>query len=200
MVRVPLVGLGPVARRDEDGELAQPRGQRALEAQVVAHRARAAHHFRTPEERHEWAGDVGVARGGKFLDRLTLSVGQPIGGNGRHPILCVYRHGGSKQEGDNEDRCPGRGAYAHGDILPKYFSRCHSMGRWRSKTKGDGQPTVASWIRPSVNPADYFRCLLTSLVIANMLTWLLPPNTALSASSALIMRLFFLSCRPFFLM
>src|SRR4051794_20842443 len=46
----------------------------------------------------------------------------------------------------------------------------------------------------------YFRCLLTNLVISNMLTCALPPNTALSASSALIMRLFFLSCRPFFLM
>src|SRR5258708_2514414 len=33
-----------------------------------------------------------------------------------------------------------------------------------------------------------------------MLTVALPPNTAFSASSALIMRLFFLSCRPFFLM
>src|SRR5437762_12456512 len=48
--------------------------------------------------------------------------------------------------------------------------------------------------------ALYFRCLLTSLVISNMLTVALPPNTALSGSSALIMRLFFLSCRPFFLM
>src|SRR5580765_505306 len=46
----------------------------------------------------------------------------------------------------------------------------------------------------------YLRCLLTSLVISNMLTVALPPKTALSASSALIMRLFFLSCRPFFLM
>src|SRR5450759_1041637 len=47
---------------------------------------------------------------------------------------------------------------------------------------------------------SYLRCLLTSLVISNMSTVALPPNTALSASSALIMRLFFLSCRPFFLM
>ena len=47
---------------------------------------------------------------------------------------------------------------------------------------------------------DYFRCLLTSLVISNMLTVALPPKTGFSAASALIMRLFFASCRPFFLM
>ena len=46
---------------------------------------------------------------------------------------------------------------------------------------------------------NYFRCLLTSLVISNMLTVDLPPNTAFSAASALIMRLFFWSCSPFFL-
>src|SRR6185436_2149813 len=46
----------------------------------------------------------------------------------------------------------------------------------------------------------YFRCLLTSFVISNMLTVALPANTGFSASSALIIRLFFLSCRPFFLM
>src|SRR5216683_2251592 len=46
----------------------------------------------------------------------------------------------------------------------------------------------------------YLRCLLTSFVISNMLTVALPPNTGLSISSALIIRLFFLSCRPFFLM
>ncbi len=45
-----------------------------------------------------------------------------------------------------------------------------------------------------------FRCLFTSFVISNMFTWPLPPNTGFSVSSALIMRLFFLSCRPFFLM
>jgi len=46
----------------------------------------------------------------------------------------------------------------------------------------------------------YFRCLLTSLVISNMFTAPLPPNTVLSGGSALIMRLFLASCRPFFLM
>src|SRR5260370_37513277 len=48
--------------------------------------------------------------------------------------------------------------------------------------------------------ACYFRCLLTSFVISNMLTVDLPPNTGFSMSSDLIIRLFFLSCRPFFFM
>ena len=43
------------------------------------------------------------------------------------------------------------------------------------------------------------RCLLTSLVISNMETCFLP-NSFISLSSALIMRRFALSCRPFFLM
>src|SRR5258705_2674825 len=41
----------------------------------------------------------------------------------------------------------------------------------------------------------YLRCLLTSLVISNIETWDLPPNTGLSLSSALMLRRFFLSCR-----
>ena len=45
---------------------------------------------------------------------------------------------------------------------------------------------------------SYFRCLLTSFVISNMLTVDLPPKTVFRLLSALIIRLFFLSCRPFF--
>ena len=41
------------------------------------------------------------------------------------------------------------------------------------------------------SPDSYLRCLPTSLVISNMLTTDLPPKTAFSLSSALIMRLFF---------
>src|SRR3954453_16286394 len=48
--------------------------------------------------------------------------------------------------------------------------------------------------------ATYFRCRLTSLVMSNMLTDVLPPNTCFRLSSALIIRLFFLSWSPFFLM
>jgi hypothetical protein len=47
---------------------------------------------------------------------------------------------------------------------------------------------------------SYLMCPETSLVISNMLTWLLPLKTGLSESSALIMVLFFLSWHPFFLM
>ena len=46
----------------------------------------------------------------------------------------------------------------------------------------------------------YFKCLLTALVIWNMSTCFLPPKTAFSLSSALIIRLFFWSCSLFFLM
>src|SRR5207249_2222341 len=45
----------------------------------------------------------------------------------------------------------------------------------------------------------YRRCFETSLVISNILTWLLPLNTGLSESSALIMVRFFLSWQPCFL-
>ena len=46
----------------------------------------------------------------------------------------------------------------------------------------------------------YRRCFETSLVISNILTWLLPLNTGLSESSALIMVRFFLSWQPCLLM
>src|SRR3990167_7299676 len=46
----------------------------------------------------------------------------------------------------------------------------------------------------------YERCWETSLVISNMLTVAFPPNTAFKASSALILRLLFGSCRLCFLM
>ena len=53
---------------------------------------------------------------------------------------------------------------------------------------------------PRIRSRDYLRCLLTSLVISNIETCALPPNTGLSLSSALIMRRFFLSCSPLRLM
>src|SRR5262245_6044432 len=48
--------------------------------------------------------------------------------------------------------------------------------------------------------ALYFRCVLLSFVISNMLTVFLPANTGFSLSSALMLRLFLASCSPFFLM
>src|ERR1017187_6046653 len=47
---------------------------------------------------------------------------------------------------------------------------------------------------------DYLTFWETSLVISNMLTFFLPPNTACSAASALIWVLTFLSCSACFLM
>src|ERR1017187_4813593 len=47
---------------------------------------------------------------------------------------------------------------------------------------------------------DYFTFWETSLVISNMLTCFLPPNTACSAASAMIWVFTFLSCSPCFLM
>jgi hypothetical protein len=52
----------------------------------------------------------------------------------------------------------------------------------------------------STAASAYFRCFETSLVISNMFTVDLPPNTTFSGASALIIRLFFGSCSLFFLM
>ncbi len=49
-------------------------------------------------------------------------------------------------------------------------------------------------------PGYYFRCLLTSLVISNIETCFLPPKTSFNFSSALMLRLFLVSCSLFFLM
>src|ERR1043165_1795074 len=70
--------------------------------------------------------------------------------------------------------------------LPMNSSR--SAGRTRRDVM-----TCLPWGR------NYLTCLLTSFVISNMLTDDLPAKTALSAASELIIRLFFLSWRPFFL-
>src|SRR6478672_974155 len=61
--------------------------------------------------------------------------------------------------------------------------------------KGARQRRAPFSIRP-----DYLRCLLTSFVISNIETLPLPPKTALSLSSALIMRRSLASWRPFRLM
>ena len=52
----------------------------------------------------------------------------------------------------------------------------------------------------SAGQAAVYLASQTSAVMANMFTDALPPNTTLSAASALIIRLFFLSCSSFFLM
>ena len=71
-------------------------------------------------------------------------------------------------------------------------------GKEGRRKSGIGNPVPP--FQPLSPFQPYFKCLLTSFVISNMLTDDLPPNTALSDVSALIIRLFFLSCSPFFLM
>ncbi len=65
-------------------------------------------------------------------------------------------------------------------------------------TTPKGAPTGAP-LRCVYCRATQLRCLLTSLVISNMLTWSFL-KIALSAASALMLRRFFESCRPFRLM
>lgn len=57
-----------------------------------------------------------------------------------------------------------------------------------STEKYEGRTAVA--VRPwtTTKAVGYFMCLLTSFVISNIETLFLPPNTARSLSSALIMR------------
>ena len=69
----------------------------------------------------------------------------------------------------------------------------------KRRSAGRCEKGRAFWARPFVDATAnfYFRCLLTSLVISNIETCLLPPNTGRRLSSALIMRRFFESWRPF---
>src|SRR5215510_2639370 len=75
-----------------------------------------------------------------------------------------------------------------------------AYGRWNDGSTIHHQPCAISHQPSAMIGEAHLTCLLTSFVISNMLTCALPPNTCLSASSDLIIRLFFLSCRPFFLM
>src|ERR1051325_6413019 len=70
----------------------------------------------------------------------------------------------------------------------------------RRKQEGQERPRRDPWPCMNDNGDAYFTCLLTSFVISNIVTVFLPPKTAFNLSSALMLVLFFLSCRPFFLM
>jgi hypothetical protein len=70
----------------------------------------------------------------------------------------------------------------------------------RAPMSNMGRKTFSTGVGIRFESLAYFRCLLTSLVISNMLTVALPPNTGASAASALMTRLFFASCSLFFLM
>ena len=76
------------------------------------------------------------------------------------------------------------------------LSRNTRSGQFRYKTS----PAVERRAKKRIGKSYDLMCPETSLVISNMLTWLLPLKTGLSESSALIMVLFFLSWHPFFLM
>jgi hypothetical protein len=52
-MRLPFVVLAPLARGDEDGELVEARRDRALEAQIIAHRLGAQHHLGASQHRRE---------------------------------------------------------------------------------------------------------------------------------------------------
>src|SRR6185503_8073187 len=97
-------------------------------------------------------------------------------------------------------------------MISRYYltlvGRVGLVGRWGGRVVNKYGHGRAGWYGVAALPASpapstllaYFKCLLTSFVISNMLTDDLPPNTAFSEPSALIIRLFFLSCRPCFLM
>src|ERR1700737_102899 len=66
--------------------------------------------------------------------------------------------------------------------------------------EGTGRPAARPFAPEGDARDRYLRCLLTSFVISNIETWLLPPNTGFRFSSALIWRRFLASWRPFRLM
>src|SRR5205807_1791484 len=94
--------------------------------------------------------------------------------------------GHSRHSGDS--RHPGRSGHGCGSGLrPAGPENAEGAGRWPAPS-----PAAAQLEKTQL------RLSLTSLVISNIETVLLPPKTSRSASSALMFRLSFLSCRPFF--
>ena len=145
-------------------------------------------------------------------------------------LHLVARPGARLQGGRAEDQgaagaAPGSGSgerfdlRAFNDRVLGDRSRCRCRcwtHRWRRGLRRAGR---RSWRRHHgrADPGDreierarghgrrmsdvlYFRCLLTNLVIANMLTDPLPPKIGFKVASALICRLFLGSCSLFFLM
>src|SRR5579871_6820567 len=117
------------------------------------------------------------------------------------PLPTKRKTSAGRYRRDVINRCPSRGKARcyHGFFGRAGQGEAGETGGAESEMRRAGSPTNLP--DPSDLPdLPYFTCLLTSLVISNMLTCALPPNTCFSASSDLIMRLFFLSWRPFFLM
>ena len=76
-------------------------------------------------------------------------------------------------------------------LAARHHGRADPGDREIERARGQGAEELA---------CRYFRCLLTNLVIANMLTVPLPPKIGFKVASALICRLFLGSCSLFFLM
>ena len=90
--------------------------------------------------------------------------------------------------------------------FPRKFIVPRNTSKWRMH--GGGALCAPSWCRSAAADlrarpgarVPYLRCLLTIFVMSNIETWPLPPKIGFRFSSALIMRRFFASCRPFRLM
>ena len=104
-MHVPLVVLRPVARGQQDDELAQARRQGAAEADVVADVAGAVHHLGAAEQHHERPAEaVGVAGRLELLDGGLLLRGHLVLRQRRHAVLGCCGHGvcQGQQYGDDE--------------------------------------------------------------------------------------------------
>jgi hypothetical protein len=90
---LPFVILRPLPRRDQDGELVEPRRDAALEAQIIAHRLGAQHHLRTAQHDRERPAHGITPAGREFGGRLLLGIAQLVCRDFRHALL---RHGVGK--------------------------------------------------------------------------------------------------------
>jgi hypothetical protein len=86
-----------------------------------------------------------------------------------------------------------------GGVRVSTVAPCPARPKRKARPSGRASRIHPDETRP-YEVAVYFRCLLTSLVISNIDTCFLPPNTPTRLASALIMRLFLASCSLFFLM
>src|SRR5204862_5868226 len=132
--------------------------------------------------------------------RLDVPARRQERGRPRASHLSGESHGADRRAGGRRsDR------RARADPRPP-AERAASAGRGdpRLQERGRARDLVPQMKRPQAQPCGlllplnvvYLRWRLTSLVISNIVTWFLPRKTDLSLSSALIMRRFFLSCRP----
>ena len=107
IVRVPLVVLRPVARGDQDRELAQARREDALEAQVVAHRARPVHDLGAAEQRHERPARRSALRAARNSSTACCCASRHLlRRNRRQAILGGCSHRPIRPPAAGPRRCP----------------------------------------------------------------------------------------------